>query len=489
MRKVLIVDDQEDWSSTLKDGLQHAGYEVETASNPTNALDKFLQASVPFDFALVDIRLVSGDESDNSGLTLSVTFKKLRPNTIVILLTQYDRTRQIAWAVRYHGIYDFIRKTPDLDRQVLETLKDAERDLRLFDSERDTFLSISLEEGQLPGIRSWGRYVLSSRDKQPFNVNINNVIQQTNFSILSTPGWKSMVESIGIDLKDKIFYFHPDVIGAFQTARTKSERLSIIFETPRDALGLPFEFIRMTNPDKYLVLQYPVSRMVTGISPKRGIITPEWLALRQKLSVLIIASNTWPDIPGVDREAEAVRALLTSQEYIPIQVKYLPTKDASYDAVRSELANNSYDIIHYAGHGSYDLNNKSASAIYFWSERNHGGNVKSMQAAEVTDILSSSGARLVYLSCCFGSATGTKNSLNDDFLGLSDAVIQAGIPSVLGFRSPVLDEQAITMATYFYQHFLERGGLDVALWESRRKLASSNFEDSTWLSPILISQH
>jgi CheY-like chemotaxis protein len=486
MYKVLIVDDQEDVRTTLKNIVREEGYEVDTAVDPNEGLDKFLQ--VPFDFALVDVRLMGGDEEDNSGLTLAMTFKTLRPATVVILFTKYDRTQQIAWAVRYHGVFDFIQKTPDFDRQVLGSLKDAQREMKIHETERDTSLSICLEAGRPPAVRAQGKYTLAHREDENLKLDVVTTMERADFSMLTTPNWRS-IKRLGEDLWKNIFNAHPGIISAFQATRTKSERMSIIFETRREELGLPLEFMRMTNPDEYLVLKYPMTRMVSDISPQREIISPEWLALRKQLSVLVVASNTDPKIPGVDREADAVRTFLSQQDYIPVQVKYMPTEDATIDNVRVELASQSYDIIHYAGHGWYDANHKDASAIYFWGDTSKS-RVVAMNTAELTNLLSTSRVRLIYLSCCSSSATGTySDGRSDDFLGLADAVIQAGVPSALGFRAPVDDMQAIKLAKYFYRHLLERGSMDVALWEARRNLASENRDDPTWLSPILISQH
>jgi CheY-like chemotaxis protein len=482
----LIVDDQDDVRTTLKNIVEDAGYKVEVAGNPNEALEKFLQTS--FDFALVDVRLMGGEEDDNSGLTLAITFKKLRPSVVIILLTKYDRTRQITWAVRYHGIFDFIHKSTNLDKQILETLEDAQREIKIQEMERDTALFISLESGHYPAIRAVGKYILSHREEENLKLDVDSLIEHIDFSVLTDSKWKSIKE-LGENLWDNIFMAHSGIISAFQVARTRSKRLSLIFETCRNELGLPLEFIRMTNPEEYLVLKYPLSRMVSDISPQREIISPEWLALRKQLNVLVVASNTCPAIPGVDQETVAVCDLLSQQNYIPVHIKYIPTEEAVIDHVRAELASQAYDIIHYAGHGSYNPNDKDASAIYFWKDASKTC-VEAIDAAEITNLLSTSMARLIYLSCCSSSASGTnEDGQCDNFLGLADAVIQAGVPSVLGFRAPGTDTQAIKLATSFYKRLLERGSIDVALWEARRALASENRDDPTWLSPILIIQN
>ena len=111
-----------------------------------------------------------------------------------------------------------------------------------------------------------------------------------------------------------------------------------------------------------------------------------------------------------------------------------------------------------------------------------------MKATELKLLLEQSGARLVYLSCCYSTtAAGEVALLDDDFLGLADAAVQAGVPSVLGFRWPVADDGARRLALTFYQSLLDQGRPDVALFKARRELAIDRNEP-TWLSPILIHQ-
>jgi CHAT domain-containing protein len=112
-----------------------------------------------------------------------------------------------------------------------------------------------------------------------------------------------------------------------------------------------------------------------------------------------------------------------------------------------------------------------------------------MKASELTMLLRRSSARLVYLSCCYGTASGKQaDLLDDDFLGLADAVVQAGIPTVLGYRWPVSDCGAQKMAQVFYKSLLEQGSPEIALWNARCEMAALDRNDPTWLSPILIHQ-
>ena len=123
-----------------------------------------------------------------------------------------------------------------------------------------------------------------------------------------------------------------------------------------------------------------------------------------------------------------------------------------------------YDIIHYAGHGFFDAASPEDSYLLFWRDAGTKTEKLKMKATELKLLLDQSEARLVYLSCCYGTAAADNAALlDDDFLGLTDAVVLAGVPSVLGYRWPVSDAGAPKLALSFYKSLLKQGRPDVAL--------------------------
>jgi CHAT domain-containing protein len=232
-----------------------------------------------------------------------------------------------------------------------------------------------------------------------------------------------------------------------------------------------------------------MSRLVYGAAPKRRAVSPTLLASKDDLRVLVVASNTKPRIDGVDCETNRVHEYFLAQEYIPVRVELLSTEEATYERFRKEIVNEEYDIVHYAGHGTYNSSSPEESKLFFWEHKNKQGSVVEMHAAELAMLLERSSVRFMYLSSCNGTTSGDGTALlDDDFLGLADAIVQAGVPSVLGFRWPVSDVSAPRLALAFYQSLLKQGRPDIALWEARRELASTSRNDPTWLSPILIHQ-
>jgi CheY-like chemotaxis protein len=489
MCRILVVDDNPDFCNTLGGLLSDEGHTTRLATNEREALAAVTQE--PFDFALIDVRLHDGGKEDESGLSLAIAIRALKPHIRVILLTRYIQTNQIVRAVRYHGVVDFIEKTPDVGEHVLRTIAAARKKVKQSKFEvrgEATQLSLSLEARRPLRVRTHGLYVCSTCTPEILQLDIDDYARRTEIAQQDLANLRFQVRSIGRDLWREIFLEHPDVERAYLKACAGSQSFSLLFETPREFLKLPLEFTRSNQPQEYLNLLHPIARFVCGAIPKRQALSPHMLALREELRILIIASNTHPPINGVDAEAMQLYKYLKRQHFIPVTAKLVPTKDASYERVREELRHGEYDIIHYAGHGSYDAESPEESCLYFWADRNKQGKVMPMRATELKLLLEQSQIHLAYLSCCYGAATGSEIALlDDDFLGLVDAVTQAGVPSVLGFRWPVSDEGAHKLALAFYQSLLEQGSPEVALWRARRELAVDR-EDTTWLSPILIHQ-
>ena len=491
MYKILVVDDSLDFRNTLCGSLSDAGHIVRSAANEGDALAAVVRE--PFDFVLTDVRLHEAGEEDESGLSLAMAFRLLNPQARIVILSSYNKPKSTLRTLRYLGVVDFVEKTQDVGKKVLETIAEARKEeakRSRFEKTGDTTrLSLSLAAGQPLRARARGRHVCSVYTSKTLQVSIERYARKAGIARQDPDNLSFQVEEIGFDLWRDIFAEHPEAVGAYLESRAKSRSLALLFETPREFLRLPLEFVRSDTPSEYLILQHPLARFVCGAVPKREVLSPQMLALTQKLRVLIIASNTQPPIDGVDAEAQELSTYLKNQDCIPVSVNLIPTARATYQRVREELQQRAYDIIHYAGHGLYKTESPGESSLYFWAKENKQGGVVPMRAAELKILLERSEARLVYMSSCYGTATGGKSALlDDDFLGLADAVVQAGVPSVLGFRWPVSDDRAHTLALAFYQSLLEQGSPEVALWSARCELAALNRNDPTWLSPILIHQ-
>ena len=80
--RILVVDDDVDACRNLADILEDVGYEVDTAENGLFALE--LIQEKPYDVALLDLKMPGMD-----GLTLYREIRKLRADTVAMIITAY----------------------------------------------------------------------------------------------------------------------------------------------------------------------------------------------------------------------------------------------------------------------------------------------------------------------------------------------------------------------------------------------------------------
>lgn len=100
--RVLLVDDDVDFITSLQSMLKIEGYEVDVVNNATSAMGR-LREFKP-DVALVDLRL-----GTDNGIELTGEMIRLFPNLICVIVTAYSDTDS-AIAALQSGVYDYLRK-------------------------------------------------------------------------------------------------------------------------------------------------------------------------------------------------------------------------------------------------------------------------------------------------------------------------------------------------------------------------------------------
>ena len=116
-KRILIVDDEENFRHMLSVILIKEGYEVQTASNGDEALQKLVAS--PFDQVLCDIRMPRMD-----GLEFLREIRKTGVEATIIMMSAYG-TVDIAIEAMKLGAYDYISK-PFKPDEIILTLRKAE---------------------------------------------------------------------------------------------------------------------------------------------------------------------------------------------------------------------------------------------------------------------------------------------------------------------------------------------------------------------------
>ncbi|MBF8983803.1 sigma-54-dependent Fis family transcriptional regulator [Lutibacter sp. B2] len=106
-KKVLIIDDEELIRLSLKEGLKDFNYEVETAKDGNEAIDK-INTFRP-DVVLLDMKLKS-----ENGLDIAKNIKHIDEYIEIIIMTAYGDIKTAIKAIKI-GAIDYLKKPLDLD--------------------------------------------------------------------------------------------------------------------------------------------------------------------------------------------------------------------------------------------------------------------------------------------------------------------------------------------------------------------------------------
>ena len=98
-KSILIIDDDRDICLLLSKFLEKNGYETDSAYSGNGGIAKFKEHN--FDIVICDYRL-----GDKSGKEVLMEVKKIRPDTIVIIITGYTQIKTAVDCLRYRGFPD-----------------------------------------------------------------------------------------------------------------------------------------------------------------------------------------------------------------------------------------------------------------------------------------------------------------------------------------------------------------------------------------------
>lgn len=119
--RILVVEDDELFRTSLSQALAKRGYAVAAAATPAGALE--LAQCDPPDAAVLDLKL-----ADDSGLGLIGPLKELRPGMRILLLTGYASIATAVEAIKL-GATHYLAKPADAD-EILAALGRDEGDAR-----------------------------------------------------------------------------------------------------------------------------------------------------------------------------------------------------------------------------------------------------------------------------------------------------------------------------------------------------------------------
>ncbi len=135
--RILIVEDFSDWRELLKGLLQREGYEVVGVATLQEAR-KEIENTKDLDLAILDIRLVETDETNEDGMRLLAEIDERETFTRVIMVTGHGTMETQRRAFREFRAFDFFRKeqfdSVEFRQAVSEAIEQAVRQRRAWKS-------------------------------------------------------------------------------------------------------------------------------------------------------------------------------------------------------------------------------------------------------------------------------------------------------------------------------------------------------------------
>jgi hypothetical protein len=194
----------------------------------------------------------------------------------------------------------------------------------------------------------------------------------------------------------------------------------------------------------------------------------------------ILAVGASPNgLQALNLEEEVRRLEDLNRSSAEVNVQVLP--HASAGAVREALAGDTFNVLHFMGHGTFDR----ASGEGMLAFEGPGGSLDLVSGkAFATKLRDLRSLGVVVLNAC-NTARARQEGGANPFRGVATALVLGGVPAVVAMQRPISDRAAIGFSTAFYRHLARGDSIDEALTEGRQAIHSAKPEEFEWATPVL----
>lgn len=317
----------------------------------------------------------------------------------------------------------------------------------------------------------------------------------------TSDGW-SYLESLGASLaEDVINELHEQIererAALLGTERSRDAHLALAL--PRDLMRYPWELMRLPprvpgQPHELLAERFAVGRQMWSDRAVRRIRRDDPIRL------LIIGDPRRPSgapLEGARTEAEQIVSLCeTLVDELAGELDFERERDAfigttmTRAALRRLVREGSYDVLHFAGHGTYDSRRPEQSGWLL------SDGMLTVTELRNTLAWTESPPWLIFANACNSAMTDGRaaSAYQGEIYGMAESCIRVGVNAYIGPLWKVLDESACLLATELYRNLLlKRSTIGAALrlarvrvrttWEQRR--GSAGIGDVSWAGMVL----
>lgn len=187
------------------------------------------------------------------------------------------------------------------------------------------------------------------------------------------------------------------------------------------------------------------------------------------------------------------------------QLTWQKLEPPTWDELEGCLYRETFDIIHFDGHGSFARECPACGLAHFPSTlicsdpecaagmsqatpqgylhfEDDDGHLDRVDPEEMKVVLAGSETRLMLLSACNTCVVKGTSVFN----GLAPALVQAGIPAVVAMQASPPDESSVRFVRRFYESLAKGGRLPVAANDGRRAIYRPRKDEPvSWFMPVV----
>jgi len=240
--------------------------------------------------------------------------------------------------------------------------------------------------------------------------------------------------------------------------------------------NLPWELLQDAElREGFLALSKRVPLSITRRYQVAG--NPNSSKLRLPLKILVMISSPI-ELPGlkVDIERSEIKKALRDLIWLrDIDIEF--TEKATPEELEKHL-NDGIHVFHYIGHSAFNAQTQEGMlALETEDDR-----LNWVEAERVAILLQKTEVQMVILNSC----DSAKAAEVDAFAGVSQKLINAGIPAVIAMQFPIADASAILFSKAFYKSFVLHFSIDKAVADARRAImANAGVWEIDWATPVL----
>jgi len=510
-QRLLVVEDDPDWQYPLQDHLRDLFQTTDLAEDLDQAWLK-LQTH-EYDLVVLDLSLVARSSQDfvpnEKGFVLLTRLRQRdrESSPAIVIVTGYSTTKRMLDAFTEHRVDDFVEKTPqgasfdgdEFARRIAHVLLKArirKAGRRVTDRVRNSLLASTERflSTELYGPDEIATRVLDATAVVDFDSFGSRADAINDLLRKSDPAWRAAAKEIGTDLYEALVK-NPVIAEFLQSAFAKSTgRDPSLLEItgPAELLRIPFELL--WNANDYICLNGLITRRLTleGMTSRKSGSFHEFVGrlveAGEPVNILLIGVNSDGRIDGAEQEVweleQKMKEMLEAAA-ISFTIEKLVGANATFDQVRDHLATSKVHILHYAGHGRFDMDLPERSGILLGL----GKSTQRLTAAQLKQMLTGSDVRLAFFNCCLGAQTGQELG-EGDFHGTLEAVARADVPIIIGHRWVVPDQPARQFAIDFHQALWRTLSPGLSILRARTAAANQPKGRFNWLwaSPVIASQ-